>query len=101
MQNTQGKGGEGFSAAAVAAAQTISLGKSYPLLLWRKVCVVCIVHVCGYITCGPASCGTYVYCIVVLFCFFFFLFCTVVYVCASVCVHLVRKENGFVVASLP
>lgn len=44
MQNTQGKQGEGFSAAAVAAvaaAQTISLGQSYPLLLWRKVCVWC------------------------------------------------------------
>lgn len=45
MQNTQGKGGGGFSAAAVAAvaaAQTISLAPSYPMLLWKKVCVVCI-----------------------------------------------------------
>lgn len=41
MQNTQGIQGGGFGAAAVAAAQALSLAPSYPLLLRRKVCVCC------------------------------------------------------------
>lgn len=60
MQNTQGKQGEGFSAAAVAAvaaAQTISWSILSPVALEESVCVVCI-HVCGYVTCGTASCVT-------------------------------------------
>lgn len=41
MQNTQGIQGGGFAAAAVAAAQALSLARSYPLLLRRKVCACC------------------------------------------------------------
>lgn len=41
MQNTQGIQGGGFASAAVAAAQALSLARSYPLLLQRKMCACC------------------------------------------------------------
>lgn len=56
MQNTQGKQGEGFSAAADAAAAAAQILCNLLLNLipccsrGKCVCVVCI-HVCEYVTC--------------------------------------------------